>query len=121
MPRTCKGVCSIPDVVVAIFFCFRARLARKCKRSDPCVDFYSTPSRITIVYRLNSLISQVAHWYSGINTDRQYWHPEFEPPYKTAGCGFDFPVWKFTFLSTYSVTFALPFTPFMQRRLSPLF
>ena len=35
------------------FYCFRARFARKCERSDPRVDFYSTPSRITIVKSLN--------------------------------------------------------------------
>ena len=34
-------------------FCFRAPLAGKCERSDPRVDFYSKPSRILIVYRLN--------------------------------------------------------------------
>ena len=54
--RALEVACSIPDVSVTLFlhfFCFRARLARKCVRSDPRVDFYSTPSRITILNSLN--------------------------------------------------------------------
>ena len=50
--RACEGVYLIPVESVALF-CFRARLARKCERSDRRVNFYSTPSRITILYRLN--------------------------------------------------------------------
>ena len=50
--RACQGVCLVPDVAVALF-CFCAWLGRKCERSDPRVDFYSAPSHITIVYRLN--------------------------------------------------------------------
>ena len=39
-------------IVFALFY-FRAWLARKCERSDPRVDFYNAPSRITIVNSLN--------------------------------------------------------------------
>ena len=35
------------------FYCFRAWFARKFERSDPRVDFYSTPSCITFVKSLN--------------------------------------------------------------------
>ena len=35
------------------FYCFRARFARKCERSDPRVYFYSTPSCVTTVNSLN--------------------------------------------------------------------
>ena len=55
-PRALDVVGSIPGVSVTLFlhfFCFRARLARKCERIDPRVDFYSTPSCITIVKSLN--------------------------------------------------------------------
>ena len=72
--RYLEVACSIPGVSVVSFlhfFCFRARLARKCERSDPRVDFYSTPSRITILNGLNPRI-QVARWYSGRSTDHQY-------------------------------------------------
>ena len=55
-PRALEVVNSIPDVSVTSFlhfFYFCARLARKCERSDPRVDFYSTPSCITFVNGLN--------------------------------------------------------------------
>ena len=53
-PRACEGACSISDMSVKyIDFCFRAGLARTCKRSNPRVDFYSTHSRIAIVNCLN--------------------------------------------------------------------
>ena len=55
-PCACEVVCSGPPRAVTSFlhfFCFRARLARKRERNDPRVDFYSTPSRITILNSLN--------------------------------------------------------------------
>ena len=52
--RTCDGVLIFdPRCVGDIFFFFRAGYARKCEHSDPCVDFYITPSCIAIVYCLN--------------------------------------------------------------------
>ena len=49
--------CTSPGVSVTSFFfelfCFRARLGRKYERSDPRVDFYSTPSCIMFVKGLN--------------------------------------------------------------------
>ena len=42
-PRALEVARSSPGVSVTSF------LQRKCERSDPCVDFYSTLSRITIV------------------------------------------------------------------------
>ena len=55
-PRALEVACSSPGVSVILilhFFCFRARLARKCERSDPRVDLYNTPSYITMVNSLN--------------------------------------------------------------------
>ena len=54
--RTLEVADSNPGVSVTSFFhffCFRARLARKCERSDHRVDFYSTPSCIMILKSLN--------------------------------------------------------------------
>ena len=60
MPRALEVVGSIPGVSVTSFlhfFYFRAWLVcKKCERIDPRVDFYSAPSRITIIKSLNRLI-----------------------------------------------------------------
>ena len=55
-PRALEVVCSIPGVSVTSFLRFvllSRSLARKIARSNPRVDFYSTPSGITIVNSLN--------------------------------------------------------------------
>ena len=100
-PPTCR-------CIVFALFCFRARLARKYECSNPRVDFYIMPSRITFV--------------NCLNFSSEYWCPGFEPPSNAGACGFELPVWQFVnFWSTYGVAFAPHLTFFMQRILSPLF
>ena len=66
-----RGSMFNPRCVCYIIFGFCARLARKCERSDPCVDFYSTPSRTYYDCKLfEFLIPKVARWYSSTSTDR---------------------------------------------------
>ena len=68
------------------------------------------------------MISQVAHWYSGTDTDHQYWFPRLDLYSNAGGCGFDDPVWQFiNVLINLLCRICLPLYIFYAEEVEPLF
>ena len=94
--------------------------ARKCERSDPRVNFYSTPSRIRIVKSLN-LDMQVADWYSGTSTDYNAGSLSSNPAPMLVIVGSMLGLAKIIFLINLWCSFCLPLYIFYAEEFEPLF